>query len=243
MPSANSSSRMMGGGRPSTSYTSASTSYPTYLDDTGSGTRPNTGRTSGSTGRPKSGRPRTATSTTQGGSNDQQIICAISESRGISPVVGLAFVNLTTTEAVLCQISDNQTFVRTIHKLFVFQPSEILFMSTAVQPKSKLFAFVEANAVNYHNSRFTFIDRKYWSETAGIEYIQQLAFKQDVEAVKVSVGGNFYATCCIAAVCWKSLLYMSLLKTCRHLSTLSSFSPLPFLPIPFASSMSPPKAQ
>ena len=189
--------------RPSTSYSSASTSRPTYLEDTGSTAyRPNTSKTSTSTGRPKSGRPRTAASTVQGSINEQQIICAISESRGISPVVGLAFVNLTTTEAVLCQISDNQTFVRTIHKLFVFQPSEILFMTTAVQPKSKMFAFIEANAANYHNSRFTFIDRKYWSETAGIDYIQQLAFKQDVEAVKVSVGGNFYATCCIAAVCW-----------------------------------------
>lgn len=213
MRSANIGNKISGSRRPSTSYSSASTSYPTYLDETGSATtRPNTARTSTSTGRPKSGRPRTATSTTQGGLNDQQIICAISESRGISPVVGLAFVNLTTTEAVLCQISDNQTFVRTIHKLFVFQPSEILFMTTAVQPKSKLFAFVEANAVNYRNSRFTFIDRKYWSETAGIDYIQQLAFKQDVEAVKVSVGGNFYATCCIAAVCWESPLSSKLLN-------------------------------
>ena len=85
-------------------------------------------------------------------------------------------------------------------------------MNTAVQSKSKLFAFVEANTVNYHNSRFVFIDRKYWAETAGIEYIQQLAFKQDVEAVKVSLGGNFYATCCIAAVCSRSLLHLSLLK-------------------------------
>ena len=215
MRSANTGSKMARSRRPSTSYSSASTSYeyPTYLDETGSAsTRPNTTRTSTSTGRPKSGRPRTATSTTYGGLNDQQIICAISESRGISPVVGLAFVNLTTTEAVLCQISDNQTFVRTIHKLFVFQPSEILFMNTAVQPKSKLFAFVEANAANYPNSRFTFVDRKYWSETTGIDYIQQLAFKQDIEAVKVSVGGNFYATCCIAAVCWESPLSSNLLN-------------------------------
>lgn len=128
---------------------------------------------------------------------EQQVICAISESRGISPVVGLAFVNLSTTEAVLCQISDNQTFTRTVHKLVVYRPTEILFMTTAAQPKSKLFSIVEHNL---HDYRLTVIDRKYWSETAGLEYIQRLAFKQDVEAIKVSVGGNFYATCCIAAV-------------------------------------------
>ena len=70
-------------------------------------------------------------------------------------------------------------------------------MNTAAQPKSTLFSIVEHNLPEL---RITVIDRKYWSETSGVEYIQQLAFKQDVEAIKVSVGGNFYATCCIAAV-------------------------------------------
>lgn len=116
-------------------------------------------------------------------------------------MVGIAFVNLTTSEAVLCQISDSQTFVRTLHKLAVYQPTEILFMSTAAQPKSKLFSFVETNRPDLS---IVVLDRKYWSETAGIEYIQQLAFKEEVEAIKVSVGGNFYATCCFAAVCWVS---------------------------------------
>lgn len=181
----------------SRSYSSASTSYPTQAADSISTHRPNTGRTSTSNGRPRSSRPKTATSSVLG-SSDQDIICAVSESRGISPVVGLAFINLTTTEAVLCQISDNQTFLHTLHKLAVYQPSEVLFMNTAVQPKSKLFSFVEAN---HPQLLLSSADRRYWSETAGIEYIQQLALKQDVEAIKVSVEGNFYATCCFAAVC------------------------------------------
>lgn len=178
-------------GRLGLAYTTASTSYP---GDTTTTPRPETSLSSN--GRPRPGRPRTVASTVAG--RDQQVICAISESRGISPVVGMAFVNLTTTEAVLCQISDNQTFTRTIHKLVVYEPTEILFMTTAAQPKSKLFSIVEYNVPNL---RITVIDRKYWSETTGLEYIQQLAFKQDLEAIKVSVGGNFYATCCIAAVC------------------------------------------
>ncbi|KAL8651804.1 MAG: hypothetical protein Q9210_003054 [Variospora velana] len=170
-----------------------STTSTSYLGDTTTTPRPGTSLSN--SGRPRTGRPRTVASTMSG--KDQQVICAISESRGISPVVGLAFVNLSTTEAVLCQISDNQTFTRTVHKLVVYRPTEILFMTTAAQPKSKLFSIVEHNLQDY---RLTVIDRKYWSETAGLEYIQRLAFKQDVEAIKVSVGGNFYATCCIAAV-------------------------------------------
>ena len=178
--------------RGSPSYSSRPTSYP--AKDRSSGTTPmlDTGRTS--TGRPKT-RSRTAAPTAYG---DQRVICAISESRGISPIVGLSFVNIDSTEATLCQISDNQTFVRTIQKLAVYKPTEILFMATATQPKSKLYLIIETN-LPY---QLTVIDRKYWSETAGVEYIQQLALKQDVEAIKVSVGGNFYATCCFAAVCF-----------------------------------------
>ena len=70
-------------------------------------------------------------------------------------------------------------------------------MNTAAQPKSKLYSVIERNlphiAVNP-------IDRKHWAETKGMEYIQQLAFKQDLEALKVAVEGNYYSICCFAAV-------------------------------------------
>ena len=172
----------------STSYSTASTSYPT----TSATPRPTTSGTLG--GRSK-GRPRTAASTVTG--SDQQVICAISESRGISPIVGLAFVNLSTTEAVLCQISDNQTYTRTEQKLRIYEPSEILFMSTSLQPKSTLYLFVENSFSDVH---ITPIDRKYWAETKGMEYIQNLAIKEDLEAMKICLEGNYYATCCFAAV-------------------------------------------
>ena len=128
---------------------------------------------------------------------DQQLICAISESRGISPIVGLAFINLSTTEAVLCQISDNQTYTKTDQKLSVYQPSEVLFMSTAVQPKSTLYSFVEHNIRDTHINA---IDRKFWEEKKGMAYIERLAIKDDMEAMKACLDGNYYATCCFAAV-------------------------------------------
>lgn len=126
-------------------------------------------------------------------------MCAIAESRGISPTVGLAFVNLDTAEAVLCQICDSQTYVRTIHKLKVYGPTEILIMSTAASPKSKLLSIIEENLEDI-DSKLTLLDRRYWAESTGVDYIQALAFKEDVEAIQVSVTGNYYAVCCIAAV-------------------------------------------
>ena len=190
---------MASGSSASSSYTSATTPYSSGPQNGRATPRPSTSMSRPTTSRSRN-RPRTATSTTGGG--DQQIICAISESRGLSPIVGLAFVNLSTTEAVLCQISDTQTYSRTIHKLCVYEPTELLFMNTAAQSSSKLYTILHDSVLeNNLRIRITTIDRKYWAETTGIEYIQRLAFKQDVEAIKVSLEGNYYATCCFAAVC------------------------------------------
>jgi DNA mismatch repair protein MSH4 len=114
-------------------------------------------------------------------------------------MVGLAFVNLDTGEAVLCQICDSQTYVKTMHKLHVYGPSEILIVATAASPKSKLFSIIEEN-LEIMESKMTLLDRRYWAESAGFEYISTLAFAEDVEAIKLSVSGSYYAVCCIAAV-------------------------------------------
>ncbi|KAF2744082.1 hypothetical protein M011DRAFT_489176 [Sporormia fimetaria CBS 119925] len=184
--------------RTSTSYsTSAPTTYPsyTYGEYTTTPSRP---RSRKGTGRPSTALPRTGASTIAR-IEAEQVICAVTESRGIAPTVGLAFVNLDTGEAVLCQICDSQTYVRTLHKLRVHGPSEILIVSTASSPKSKLFSIIEEN-LEVIESKLTLLDRRYWAETTGYEYIQSLAFAEDVEAIKISVSGNYYAVCCIAAV-------------------------------------------
>jgi DNA mismatch repair protein MSH4 len=183
--------------RLSTSNLLASTSNPfnTTADYVTTTSRSRTGRRS--TGRPSTARPRTGVSTL--GAENQEIICAISESRGVSPVIGLSFVNLDTGEAVLSQINDSQTYVRTIHRLIVFNPTTILIVPTASDPKSKLFSIIE-DSLDGLDSNIRLLDRRYWAETVGLDYIQQLAFAEDVEAIKTAVSGNYYAVCCFAAV-------------------------------------------
>ena len=82
-----------------------------------------------------------------------------------------------------------------------------MIVSSAADPKSKLFSIIEEN-LEVLNSKVTLLDRRYWAETTGLDYIQQLAFAEDVEAIKISVGGNYFAVCCIAAV---SILRLSIL--------------------------------
>ncbi|KAL4916075.1 muts domain V-domain-containing protein [Aspergillus aurantiobrunneus] len=144
-----------------------------------------------SSGQNRTGRPTTTATSVA----SQDIICAISESRGISSTVGLAFVNLSTAEAVLCQICDSQTYARTVTKISVFEPTEILFMNTARE--SKLHNIIQANI---SDTTFTFLDRKYWAEKAGHEYVERLGFAEDVDSIKVTLGGNYFAACCFAAV-------------------------------------------
>lgn len=178
---------MPGSTQSRTQSTRMNVSTPTGVRKTTTTSRSYTGKS----------RPRTAATSTGYGEN--QIICAVTESRGISPTVGLSFVNLTTSEAVLCQFADTQTYARTCHKIKVFNPTEILYMATAED--SKLVSILKENLeVDRLEILMTELDRRYWSESTGFEYVQRLAFPSDLESLKVSIGGNYFATCCFAAV-------------------------------------------
>lgn len=165
----------------------------------------NTARTTGKTttvSRPRNGRSRSKTVATSAGQTDSQTICAISESCGISPIVGISFVNLSTSEAVLCQFTDTQTYARTCLKIKVFAPSEILYMSGAAD--SKLVSIVTENLeVDDNGILMTDIDRKHWSERSGHDYVQHLAFPNDSESLRLLLDGNYFATCCFSAVCFE----------------------------------------
>lgn len=123
----------------------------------------------------------------------------MSEARGVSPAVGVAFVNVSIGEVVISQICDNQSYVKTIHKIQLSAPSRILFMSTACPPNnpSTLFSLVQ-NLIP--EAQIDALDRSAWSETEGLEYIHNLAFKDDIEPLKVATKGKFYAISSFAAV-------------------------------------------
>ena len=156
------------------------------------------------------GRKSRATTTVTsilGHGDGQSIVCAVSEARGVTPSVGVAFVNVTLGEAALSQICDNQSYVRTIHKLQVMRPSRILFMPSACPPSrySTLHSLVQNLMPEIPVEA---IDRSVWSETAGLEYIQELAFKTDIEPLQVAITGKYYATSSFSAVsnkCWQHM--------------------------------------
>ncbi|TLS26307.1 hypothetical protein PpBr36_04971 [Pyricularia pennisetigena] len=132
------------------------------------------------------------------GCEGRQIICAVSEGRGVPPVVGLAIIDIDIGSAVMSQICDTQCYVHTIHKIRVHEPKEILIVSSAGPPnrKSVLYSVIEEELSDVP---ITTLDRKYWSEITGLGYIENLAFHEDIDALKVSTHGNFYAICALSA--------------------------------------------
>ncbi|KKA28412.1 hypothetical protein TD95_000236 [Thielaviopsis punctulata] len=133
-----------------------------------------------------------------GNDEQQNLICAISEARGVVPAVGICFINISTGEVTMSQICDNQFYVKTIHKLRMYEPSYIVMCSAACPPNSKstLYCLLEEHIVG---ARIVPADRSSWNESAGLEYIHNLAFREDSEAIKVAIQGNFYSTCSFSA--------------------------------------------
>ncbi|PNP51348.1 hypothetical protein THARTR1_07998 [Trichoderma harzianum] len=139
-----------------------------------------------------------ATPSLLGQSDSHGVVCAVSEARGVTPTVGIATVDFSLGEVTLSQICDNQSYVRTIHKLQLACPSRIVFMPSACSPNepSTFFSLVrrlipEAETASH--------DRSAWSESAGIEYIEHLAPEGDIGPIKVAIQGKYYAICCFSA--------------------------------------------
>ncbi|KAM5347678.1 hypothetical protein ACJ41O_007502 [Fusarium nematophilum] len=179
---------------PQTSPDQASTS-PFAGNNTRLASRSATVRPGSASGR----KSRNGTTTSILGYSDAHtIVCAISEARGVSPEVGVAFVDVSIGDVALSQICDNQSYVKTIHKIQMSSPSRILFMASACPPSRPctLFSLVEELAPE---ARIDSLDRSAWSEAEGLQYMQNLAFREDVGPLKVATQGKFYAVTSFAA--------------------------------------------
>ncbi|KGQ07798.1 MutS protein 4 [Beauveria bassiana D1-5] len=142
-----------------------------------------------------SGRKSRATNASSVVGEAQTIVCAVCEARGVSPSVGIAFVNTSLGEAVLSQICDNQSYVKTLHKIRINWPSRIICLAQGTRPTSlmsllrTMFAYIPIDVT----------DRSFWSETKGIEYINKLAFETDIPPIQVAIQGKYYAVSALAA--------------------------------------------
>ncbi|CAG8654048.1 7729_t:CDS:10 [Funneliformis mosseae] len=116
-------------------------------------------------------RPRTSTSTRACGRDNHSYMVAVIEGRGVASEIGMCFIDLRTSECILSQFADSQTYIKTLHKLNLYDPSEIVLSQTAFEPsKSKLCKVLEDNIPM---ASFVPIGRKYFNDVIGLNYIKQ----------------------------------------------------------------------
>nr|XP_026693129.1 mutS protein homolog 4-like [Ciona intestinalis] len=127
--------------------------------------------------------------------NDPSIVVTIVEGRGLARgEIGMASIDLKNPILTLSQFSDSQTYVKTLTKLQILSPIEIVFPSTMCDNGSmtQVFKFVNEN---FQSSNITTVQRHYFNETNGLDMIKRLVMREN-SSVVMDVTAKYY---CLAA--------------------------------------------
>ncbi|KAJ8047643.1 MutS protein-like 4 [Holothuria leucospilota] len=155
-------------------------------------------RTSSTSGRTPSSRRtpyQSTSSTTPAGVPKSSTILAIVEGRGQAHgEIGLACIDLRQPILTLSQFSDSQTYVKVTTKIQIYQPLEIIMPHTACDGgnMTKLYKVISDN---FESTPISTVQRKYFNETKGIQYVKQLC-ASDFSAVEMELSSKYY---CLAA--------------------------------------------
>ncbi|KAJ3808136.1 muts domain V-domain-containing protein [Lentinula aff. lateritia] len=168
--------------------------------------RPWTGQSRVSTAR-----PQTSASTRHEGN----FVIAVLEGRGVGREVGLAALDKDIGRVILVQLSDCQTYVKTLHQMHLHKPSLVLvpdtFLSasdtamTAIGSSGKRTTntslLVEFIREEFPDTQLEPISRKYWNETSGLEFIQQLCVEDEERAGTIlAVSSKYYVLSACSAL-------------------------------------------
>ncbi|NXF32432.1 MSH4 protein, partial [Nyctibius bracteatus] len=127
------------------------------------------------------------------------VIVAVVEGRGLARgEVGMASIDLKNPEVILSQFADNTTYAKVITKLKILTPLEIVMSNTACDAgnTTKLFSLITEH---FKNVTFTTVQRKYFNETKGLEYIEQLC-ASEFTTVFMEVQSKYYCLAAAAAL-------------------------------------------
>ncbi|KAK5614459.1 MutS protein msh4 [Crenichthys baileyi] len=150
-------------------------------------------RTPGSAG--PTGTTGSSVSTIAGAS----VIVAVVEGRGLARgEIGMASVDLKCPELVLSQFADTGTYAKVITRIHILMPVEILMPDTSSEKGkgTKLFKLITEN---FPGVTLTAIQRKYYNEKKGLEYIQQLC-APEFNTVLMEVQAKYYCLASNAAL-------------------------------------------
>ncbi|KAI0271729.1 muts domain V-domain-containing protein [Gloeopeniophorella convolvens] len=159
--------------------------------------------------RPTTARPTTAASSRH---HEASFIVALLEGRGIAREVGMAALDRDTGRAMLIQLADCQTYVKTLHQTHLHKPYLILVPDTFLSPKDSLgpssgktptstSLLVQCLYDEFPGVPIEPVLRKYWNEDAGLEFVSQLCVQDEERAAMIlAVSRKYYALSAASAI-------------------------------------------
>lgn len=127
---------------------------------------------------------------------DTRVIVAIVEGRGLARgEIGISSMDLKGSTILLSQFSDGSNYYKVMTKLHGFHPIEILLPDTAYE-QSTLY---EAISAKYPVTELVRVQRKYFNETKGLQYVKQLC-AVPYESVEMEVRSKYYCLAATAAL-------------------------------------------
>ncbi|KAI0063070.1 hypothetical protein BV25DRAFT_1854649 [Artomyces pyxidatus] len=170
-----------------------------------------------STARPRTGqsRPGTARPTTAASSrHEASFVLAILEGRGVAHEVGIAALDKDTGRAMLIQLSDCQTYVKTLHQMHLHSPCLILVPDTFLAATDTVAAtssktpntttlLVQCIQDEFPGVPLEPVMRKYWNDDAGLQFISQLCVQDNERAATLLAASNKYYALSAAAALFK----------------------------------------
>lgn len=146
-------------------------------------------------------RAQTSGSGTPGtGANDKFVIIAITGGRGDARgEIGLAAMDAQYPHMILCQMSDNNSYINTLTKINMLQPVEILLPYTmgSRDPNPKgIYHIIKST---FKHITITEVERMHFNATTGFERIQTHCAEQ-FSSVELVVNSKYYALSAAAAL-------------------------------------------
>ncbi|XP_073400920.1 mutS protein homolog 4 isoform X2 [Dendrobates tinctorius] len=124
---------------------------------------------------------------------------AVVEGRGLARgEIGMASLDLKNPDVVLSQFSDSSIYVKIITKLQILTPLEILMPNTACE-SGKSAELCRLINENFKDTSVTTVQRKYFNETKGLEYIEQLC-APEFSTVLMEIKSKYYCLAAVAAL-------------------------------------------
>jgi len=126
-------------------------------------------------------------------------IAAIVEGRGLAKgEIGLSCIDLNSSELLLSQFSDGPTYVKILTKLQILQPVEIIMPNTALE-NGKMSSLFEIINEQLSHSPITTVERKYFNESKGSQYVKQLCVPE-FDTVELDVQSKYYCLATASAL-------------------------------------------